>query len=67
MTITLVIKKNNKTEEWMVQYFRNGKYSETKTYYTSDKVDAVMTAIKMREEAETQGHKVITKGPHFFD
>lgn len=59
--ITLRIKKNSDTGEYMVQYFVNGKYSEAKTYYGTDRVDAIMTEVAMKVEAEKQGHKVTIK------
>ena len=39
--IVLTIKKID--DEYQVQWFENGKYSESKTYYTDDRMDAIET------------------------
>lgn len=60
-TVKLKIKRLADTNEYRVSYFENGRYSEDKSYYTTDKDDATATQGEMEKEARAQGHKVVTE------
>ena len=60
--VRLTLKKKVETDEWVVAYYDNGKYSEDKTYYTNDFDDAILTmtsiakqenGLKKKNEAKT--------------
>ena len=46
--IKLVLKRKSATNEWVVAWYENGKYSEKKSYYTNDKQDAIDTMASMK-------------------
>jgi hypothetical protein len=52
-TLTFKVKRKSSTEEWKVCCYVDGKYSEDKTYYTTDKQDAIDTcAYLIKVDAE---------------
>jgi hypothetical protein len=48
--IKLVLKRKAETDEWVVAWYENGKYSEAKTYYTNDKQDAIDTMAFLKKK-----------------
>ena len=51
--VTLKLKRKAETDEWVVEYYNNGNYSESKTSYHTDKQDAIdtmnATAARLKE------------------
>jgi len=48
---TIKVMGKNEYDEYEVRWYTNGKHVEKKTYYASDKEDAIGTAAKMYDEA----------------
>lgn len=56
--IKLRIKRLPETEEYKVTWTQDGKLSEAKSYYTTDRKDAELTLIDMAQRARGRGHTV---------
>jgi len=52
--IRLVIARDD--DEWIVEWYDNGIYSESKTYYASDREDAVETMNRIQKKLESGGN-----------
>jgi hypothetical protein len=46
----LSLVRKSDTDEWVVKVFIDGKYDESKSYYTDDKQDAINTMSKMKKD-----------------
>jgi len=56
--VKLVVTYSEDWESWSVKYYLDDVYSEDKTYYASDKGDAMNSAENMKDEAEEAGYTV---------
>jgi hypothetical protein len=56
-SIKLSLKKND-WDEYVVNFYVNGKRSESKSYYTDDKEDAEDTLLVMADQELARGNKV---------
>jgi hypothetical protein len=52
--IKLTLFNNKDYGEWIVKWWENGKWVESKSYYTDDKGDAISTMKHMRIEADQE-------------
>ncbi len=55
--ITLKLAKDPETDEYVVEWYENGKYQEGPTYYTNDKSDAIATMKDMGRRADSKSKK----------
>jgi len=55
-SVKLKVRKLPETNEWVVQWYEDGVYSEDKTYYTDDLEDAILTSKAISEEALEHGY-----------
>ena len=56
--VVLSIVKDKETDEYKVTWKEGKKYSEAKTYYTNDLVDAVLTLVATARKARRLGYNV---------